>query len=188
MNSSQHPHVYRAEQAQDEILRAMSPGRRLQIAQELYETAWQIKAAGCATSIRIGRKSSSSPSCVTSLSRAMLGPEEITRRPEKTGIDYCIVGGLASIAYGRPRLTLDTDLVLAIHPEQVASLIEAFPSADFCLPPSEVMQAELRRESAGEFHHHPSAKRVAGGLLSARQERISPLGTGASPTLAFGLR
>jgi len=47
----------------------------------------------------------------------MLGPEEITRRLEKTGIDYCIVGGLASIAYGRPRLTLDADLVLAIHPE-----------------------------------------------------------------------
>ena len=48
MNSSQHPHVHRAEQAQDEILRVMSPGRRLQIAQELYdyETAWQIKAAG----------------------------------------------------------------------------------------------------------------------------------------------
>jgi len=38
--------VHRGEQAQDEILRAMSPGRRLQIAQELYETAWQIKAAG----------------------------------------------------------------------------------------------------------------------------------------------
>ena len=46
MNVSQHPHVHRAQQAQDEILRAMSPGRRLQVAQELYETAWQIKAAG----------------------------------------------------------------------------------------------------------------------------------------------
>lgn len=42
----------------------------------------------------------------------MPGPEEITRRLEKAGIDYCIVGGLASIAYGRPRLTLDADLGL----------------------------------------------------------------------------
>lgn len=46
MNKVGQPHVHQAQQAQDEILRAMSPGRRLQIAQELYETAWQIKAAG----------------------------------------------------------------------------------------------------------------------------------------------
>ena len=39
-------HSRRAEDAQDEILRSMSPGRRLQIARELYETAWQVKAAG----------------------------------------------------------------------------------------------------------------------------------------------
>lgn len=39
-------HSRRAEDAQDETLRAMSPGRRLQVAQELYETAWQLKAAG----------------------------------------------------------------------------------------------------------------------------------------------
>lgn len=39
-------HSRRAEDAQDEILRSLSPGRRLQIARELYETAWQIKAAG----------------------------------------------------------------------------------------------------------------------------------------------
>jgi hypothetical protein len=46
MNVSQHSHVHRAEQVQDESIRARSPERVLQIAQELYETAWQIKAAG----------------------------------------------------------------------------------------------------------------------------------------------
>ena len=92
----------------------------------------------------------------------MPGPEEITRRLENAGINYCIVGGLASIAYGRPRLTLDADLVLAINPDQVASLIEAFPSADFYLPPAEVMQAELQRESRGHFNiiHQHSALRA----------------------------
>ncbi|MEX1113870.1 MAG: hypothetical protein WEB53_01380 [Akkermansiaceae bacterium] len=39
-------HVRHAEQAQDEILRAMSPRRRLEVARELYEVAWQLKAAG----------------------------------------------------------------------------------------------------------------------------------------------
>ncbi len=54
----------------------------------------------------------------------MPGPEEITKRLEQAGITYCIVGGLASIAYGRPRLTLDADLVVAINPRQIASLID----------------------------------------------------------------
>jgi hypothetical protein len=39
-------HVHRAKEAQDAILRLMSPARRLAIADELYATAWQIKAAG----------------------------------------------------------------------------------------------------------------------------------------------
>lgn len=118
----------------------------------------------------------------------MLGPEEITRRLEKNGIDYCIVGGLASIAYGRPRLTLDADLVLAVSPDQVASLIEAFPAADFYLPPSEVMQAELQRESRGHFniiHQHsalradcylPGRSELARWELAHRQRL--PLGSG----------
>ena len=46
MNNAEQPHVQRAQQAQDEILRAMSPKRRLEVARELYDTAWQIKAAG----------------------------------------------------------------------------------------------------------------------------------------------
>ena len=35
-----------AESVQNDLIRRMTPGRRLQIAQELYETAWQIKVAG----------------------------------------------------------------------------------------------------------------------------------------------
>ena len=40
------PHTLEAEQRQQELIRRMSPGRRLEIAQELYETAWQLKEAG----------------------------------------------------------------------------------------------------------------------------------------------
>jgi hypothetical protein len=43
---TEQPHVQRAVQAQEEMIRAMSPGRRLEVAQELYEAAWQLKAAG----------------------------------------------------------------------------------------------------------------------------------------------
>ena len=92
----------------------------------------------------------------------MPGLEEITRRLEEAGIDYCIVGGLAAIAYGRPRLTLDVDLVLALQPLQVRRLLEAFPEDDFYVPPAEVLQTELQRESRGHFNiiHQHSALRA----------------------------
>jgi len=46
MNETDQSHLQRAEQAQDELIRTMSPGRRLQIARELYDMAWQLKVAG----------------------------------------------------------------------------------------------------------------------------------------------
>jgi len=118
----------------------------------------------------------------------MPGPEEITRRLEQAGITYCIVGGLASIAYGRPRLTLDADLVVAINPGEVANLMEAFPPADFYLPPAEILQAELQRDSRGHFniiHQHsalradcylPGRSKLAGWELTHRQRL--PMGSG----------
>ena len=39
-------HVSEAERMQDEIIRLMTPARRLEVAWELYETAWQLKWAG----------------------------------------------------------------------------------------------------------------------------------------------
>jgi len=92
----------------------------------------------------------------------MAGPEEITKRLEAAGIDYCIVGGLAAIAYGRPRLTLDADMVVALQAPQVSSLLEFFPEDEFYLPPVEVLQAELQRDSRGHFNiiHHHSAMRA----------------------------
>jgi len=118
----------------------------------------------------------------------MPGPEEITRRLEAAGIDYCIVGGLASIAYGRPRLTLDADLVVALDAEQVDRFIQAFPADDFYLPPAEVLQTELQRDLRGHFniiHQHsalradcylPGKSELARWELTRRQRL--PLGSG----------
>jgi hypothetical protein len=39
-------HVREAEQHQAELIRAMTPFRRLEIAREMYDTAWKIKSAG----------------------------------------------------------------------------------------------------------------------------------------------
>lgn len=46
MTSENSPHSGDAERIQDEIIRKMTPARRLEVARELYETAWQLKWAG----------------------------------------------------------------------------------------------------------------------------------------------
>ena len=81
---------------------------------------------------------------------------------EAAGIRYCLVGGLAAIAYGRPRLTLDADIVIALTNSHVKLLIKAFPPENFYLPPSEVLLTEIARESRGHFNiiHHHSALRA----------------------------
>ncbi len=86
----------------------------------------------------------------------------ITTRLEQAGIVYCLVGGLAAIAYGRPRLTLDADLVVALLPAHLPLLERAFPPGDFYLPPAEVLLAEMQRESRGHFNilHQHSALRA----------------------------
>jgi hypothetical protein len=58
----------------------------------------------------------------------MQGIRDIISRLEQAEIPYCLVGGLAAIAYGRPRLTLDADLVLALLPSRIAGLSELFPA------------------------------------------------------------
>ena len=117
----------------------------------------------------------------------MQGPEIITSRLEGAEIAYCIVGGLASIAYGRPRLTLDADLVVALNPLQVKRLLQAFPESEFYLPPETVLQTELLREARGHFNiiHQHSALRadcyLPGGSELARWElqnrRRLPIGS-----------
>lgn len=92
----------------------------------------------------------------------MRGLDLITTRLEAAGIAYCLVGGLAAIAYGRPRLTLDADMVIALRPEHVSALEAAFSPEDFYLPPREVLLTEMEREARGHFNilHQHSALRA----------------------------
>lgn len=78
--------------------------------------------------------------------------KEILSRLESAEFPYCLVGGLAAIAYGRPRLTFDADLVLALSPGRVDRLVKVFPSEEFYLPPEEVLIAETQHEIRGYFN------------------------------------
>lgn len=83
---------------------------------------------------------------------------------------------------------LYADLVLALQVSQIGKLQEVFPEDEFYLPPAEVLQAELQRDSRGHFNiiHQHSAMR-ADCYLSGKSELAAwelanrqrlPLGSG----------
>jgi hypothetical protein len=62
------------------------------------------------------------------------------------GIDYMVTGSVASSMQGAPRSTHDVDLVVAMKPEAVAHLVEAFPPPDYYLT-EEAIQDAIRGRS-----------------------------------------
>lgn len=80
----------------------------------------------------------------------------------RLGVEYMVTGGLASVIYGQPRLTLDIDLVLRL-PERAAERFgECWPATEFYTPPLEVLLEESRRPHHGHFNisHHDSTLRA----------------------------
>jgi hypothetical protein len=68
------------------------------------------------------------------------------------GISYLIVGGVAAIFYGEPRLTHDVDIVAVLTAGDIQHLPEVFPESDFYLPPTEIIAEEVARGSRGQFN------------------------------------
>ncbi len=77
-------------------------------------------------------------------------------------IPYLVTGGVASVVYGEPRFTRDIDLVIALQSRDAARFANAWPAADFYVPPIEVIEEESRRPSAGHFNviHHDTTMRA----------------------------
>jgi hypothetical protein len=76
--------------------------------------------------------------------------QDVIQRLEKENIEYIIVGSLAAMVYGEPRLTRDMDLVLDIHPKDATKLEGLFPQPDFYCPPIEILSDEIRNR--GQFN------------------------------------
>jgi hypothetical protein len=78
------------------------------------------------------------------------------------GIEYMVTGGLASVIYGQPRLTLDVDLVLRLSAAQAEPFSRLWPPAEFYVPPLEVLLEESQLSRHGHFNisHHDSALRA----------------------------
>lgn len=59
----------------------------------------------------------------------------------EVGIDYMIVGSVASSLQGEPRSTHDIDVVVVMTPSGAAKLAEAFPPPDYYLDPVSIQEA-----------------------------------------------
>jgi hypothetical protein len=68
------------------------------------------------------------------------------------GIRYMVSGSVASTLYGEPRFTHDVDFVVFLQYKDIADLRRIFPSPEFYVPPTEVIAAEISRESKGQFN------------------------------------
>jgi hypothetical protein len=80
----------------------------------------------------------------------------------RLGVPYMVTGSMASIFYGRPRMTHDLDLVLSVSPGSVDRMAAAFPAEAFYFPPAEVILVEAARPLRGHFNilHHATGFRA----------------------------
>lgn len=69
---------------------------------------------------------------------------------------YMVTGAVASIIYGKPRLTNDLDLVVDLNFSDVDRFVKMFPLTKYYCPPPEIIRIEITRSSGGHFNliHH----------------------------------
>jgi hypothetical protein len=78
---------------------------------------------------------------------------------ESQQIPYRVVGSMASMAYGEPRMTIDVDIVAELHSGHVAAIIAAFPAPEYYVSESAAIDA-IRRTSQFNVIHIPSGLKV----------------------------
>ncbi|MBI3073887.1 MAG: hypothetical protein HYY84_17405 [Deltaproteobacteria bacterium] len=84
----------------------------------------------------------------------------VLRALESAGIDYMVVGSVASIIYGEPRMTRDMDVVIEVASRLAPEFHDLFPESEYYCPPVEVLAAEFA--SRGQFNllHHESGLKI----------------------------
>jgi hypothetical protein len=86
--------------------------------------------------------------------------KDVTKRFDQEGIEYFLVGSLATMYYGRPRFTQDLDLVVRIKARQVQAFEKLFPLEEYYCPPKEILQDEISRRGSFNLIHQNSGVKV----------------------------
>jgi hypothetical protein len=76
-----------------------------------------------------------------------------------SGVEYLLVGSVASAAYGEPRLTLDIDVVAALTVAQLPHFLSFFPAPEFYVSSDAAAEA-VRSEKQFNIIHPASGWKV----------------------------
>ena len=85
---------------------------------------------------------------------------QVLQTLEKNHIPYMIVGSVASMVYGEPRMTHDMDLVVDLLPQHAKKIEILFPIEDFYCPPEEVIQSETVHRGQFNLIHQKSGIKI----------------------------
>ncbi len=84
----------------------------------------------------------------------------VLQKLESENIPYMLVGSVAAMVYGEPRMTNDMDLVIDIQPEHAKKLIELFPIEEFYCPPIEVLSSEIVHRGQFNLIHQGTSIKI----------------------------
>ena len=63
-----------------------------------------------------------------------------------------VSGSVAATIYGEPRATLDVDIAVMLSSTEMVKFADAYPSADYYVPPVEILEIEINRNNRGHFN------------------------------------
>ncbi len=86
--------------------------------------------------------------------------KDVVKRFDDAGIEYFLVGSLATMYYGRPRFTQDVDLVVRIKAKQVSQFESLFSIEEYYCPPREVLHDEVIRRGSFNLINQSSGIKV----------------------------
>ena len=79
---------------------------------------------------------------------------------DQASIPYMVVGSVASIVYGEPRMTKDMDVVINVRPEDASKFETLFPLSDYYCPPREVLIDECLNRGQFNLLHPASGLKI----------------------------
>lgn len=80
--------------------------------------------------------------------------KDLAAKLQAAGIDYCITGGYAVSIWGKPRSTLDIDLITGLNPAQIAGLIKTISPGKGAYLDEEAIKEAVA--AGGEFNYIPA--------------------------------
>lgn len=124
----------------------------------------------------------------------ILGMNALLEGIARIQVPWMLGGSVGAMCYSEPRATLDVDCILDLRPGHEPRVLEAFPEADFYVPPGPVIAHEIRRGALGSFNiiHHASGFKadcypcgdddlMRWGLSQARMMLIAGLNVPVAP-------